>query len=830
MSDVRRSSASWLRWLAACVAFSPCPAMALDYTWNSGSGIYDTPGNWTPFGPPGALDLARFNAATTYTTIFERTETCTTFDMTAGNVTFTAASPATTYFLLDNAEVHGANLTISGATHQLTIQSDNWFIYNGSTVSLTEGNDITTGGVQLGTQTPGATSTLVIDGAGSTLSLSGLANLGQNGGVGVLSIQANASASFTNIQTVSSGNAGSDAALIVQTGADATCSGDIALGIGTVTGQDSSFTVTGSGSTFVQSGATSITLGANNNSTSALNVSSGGVLTTGTGLLRIRKTGTLTINAGTLNANGDITVSGGTLTLTGSGGALNWASGRTMTIDSGGKVNVLSPVGSYTTPANAVINISGAGSQLTTASAFNIYLIVKGAQLNVTNGGSIGEGNILIGSLGVAGTVIVDGAGSTLNTNGTNQNHVGPGTLTIRNSATGDMSHVSVGTFGTGTLDVLSGASLSIGNLSVGASLSNDSIGNVQVTGASITQEGPAVFNVGANSFSSGAVTIGAGGTFTTATGTMTVAATGVLFVTGGIFNANGNIAVNNAGGTGANGSIVLSTAGSVFTQSGAKTITLGHIDTGTGKIILNAGTFTSGTGLITVNSTGSIIINGGKFVARGNMHVLTGGTLTLGGSSNNWLGTLDIRDRKLVFKTTAGMKAAALSTLQNQVVYGRTHATGIISSSLPANTVLAVIDNGALATPFPIFGGIAVQNNSILIAPELPGDANVDGVVSFTDFVTLANNFGLANKGWVGGDFDMNGTTAFSDFVSLANNFGQTFGGSSNFVVSAEEVAMFEAASAAFFEAQGVPEPATVGLLAAGMAGLMLRRSRFAR
>jgi hypothetical protein len=72
-----------------------------------------------------------------------------------------------------------------------------------------------------------------------------------------------------------------------------------------------------------------------------------------------------------------------------------------------------------------------------------------------------------------------------------------------------------------------------------------------------------------------------------------------------------------------------------------------------------------------------------------------------------------------------------------------------------------------------------------------------------------------------------MDGTTAFSDFVSLANNFGQTFGGSSNFVVSTEEVAMFHAASAAFLEAHGVPEPGTLGVVVIGAAALLWHRRR---
>ena len=38
---------------------------------------------------------------------------------------------------------------------------------------------------------------------------------------------------------------------------------------------------------------------------------------------------------------------------------------------------------------------------------------------------------------------------------------------------------------------------------------------------------------------------------------------------------------------------------------------------------------------------------------------------------------------------------------MQNQVIFALSHATGGITTTLPANTALAVIDNAALATPF---------------------------------------------------------------------------------------------------------------------------------
>ena len=52
-------------------------------------------------------------------------------------------------------------------------------------------------------------------------------------------------------------------------------------------------------------------------------------------------------------------------------------------------------------------------------------------------------------------------------------------------------------------------------------------------------------------------------------------------------------------------------------------------------------------------------------------------------------------------------------------------------------------------------------------------GDLDGDGVVSFSDFLTLANNFGMV-KSRMEGDIDNDGVVGFSDFLVLADNFGK--------------------------------------------------------
>ena len=108
-------------------------------------------------------------------------------------------------------------------------------------------------------------------------------------------------------------------------------------------------------------------------------------------------------------------------------------------------------------------------------------------------------------------------------------------------------------------------------------------------------------------------------------------------------------------------------------------------------------------------------------------------------------------------------------------------------------------------------------EPTKFLVGLALPGDANFDGKVDFTDLVTLARNYGLKNANWLQGNFDGDGTVDFGDLVALARNYGR--------VPTAAQLATLDPSFQAAVEqafAQ-VPEPTALGTLA--LAGLMLRR-----
>lgn len=90
-------------------------------------------------------------------------------------------------------------------------------------------------------------------------------------------------------------------------------------------------------------------------------------------------------------------------------------------------------------------------------------------------------------------------------------------------------------------------------------------------------------------------------------------------------------------------------------------------------------------------------------------------------------------------------------------------------------------------------------------IYATIPGDANLDGKVNFTDLVTLAAHYGQQDVGWVGGNFTGSGTVGFADLVLLAAHYGQ-------------------GPTAAFAQ---VPEPVTLALLVPAALALLPRRRR---
>ncbi len=56
----------------------------------------------------------------------------------------------------------------------------------------------------------------------------------------------------------------------------------------------------------------------------------------------------------------------------------------------------------------------------------------------------------------------------------------------------------------------------------------------------------------------------------------------------------------------------------------------------------------------------------------------------------------------------------------------------------------------------------------------HMPGDANLDDVTNFKDYIILEGNFGKSGMGWSGGDFNSDGITNFQDYIMLESYFNK--------------------------------------------------------
>ena len=87
----------------------------------------------------------------------------------------------------------------------------------------------------------------------------------------------------------------------------------------------------------------------------------------------------------------------------------------------------------------------------------------------------------------------------------------------------------------------------------------------------------------------------------------------------------------------------------------------------------------------------------------------------------------------------------------------------------------------------------------TVTVMYTLYGDTNLDGTVNGNDLNTVLSNFNQTGMTWNQGDFDYNGTVNGADLNAVLSNFNQHLSVSS-----------------------AVPEPSTLLLAAAGLAGLL--------
>lgn len=161
--------------------------------------------------------------------------------------------------------------------------------------------------------------------------------------------------------------------------------------------------------------------------------------------------------------------------------------------------------------------------------------------------------------------------------------------------------------------------------------------------------------------------------------------------------------------------------------------------------------------------------------------------TLRIAGARDAWLTSLDLNRGQLIVQTNAQSPADVLAEISNQIASARNTATpwtgkGITSSAARAQggsmTGIGVIGNGlgGGAAVYDVFGGQAVNDNSVLLKYTWNGDANLDGVVNADDYFLTDSGYITQIGGWYNGDFNYDGWVNADDYFLIDSAFiGQT-------------------------------------------------------
>jgi len=292
----------------------------------------------------------------------------------------------------------------------------------------------------------------------------------------------------------------------------------------------------------------------------------------------------------------------------------------------------------------------------------------------------------------------------------------------------------------------------------------------------------------------------------------VTVAASSGLTLSGGLAIASGKTATK-----GGDGSMTI--AGAQNHGAGAAL----RVNRGTVNLNSNAGVAGSAANshlALTVagnvdNATGKVMLGANQDLNELSVAYSDGGTQTLDLASPAGAG--EFRSVAVYAADLSSAKVSLYNAIANANKAGAADAfDGIVDSGLHAGAKI----------------GLAQIGDHILIRPTKPGDLNLDGNVTISDFIDLASNFNTVGTAtWQEGDLNYDHNVTVSDFIDFAANFNSSYTSGAGTVSAADVQTLANFASSIGVDpgviGSAVPEPGTLSLLAVGAMGLAVQPRR---
>ena len=550
-------------------------------------------------------------------------------------------------------------------------------------------------------------------------------------------------------------------------------------------------------------------------------------------------TATLTLRGTShYTSNNDFNVGDTGDTVTAANGTLTIADSATLTIGTGGGFYVGS---GFFAGTHATGTVNQTGGTLTANGNFDGAFIIGGrgsaiaAGTYALSGGTVNANtNLFVGGMGTGSVVQTGGVfnaavflsiGRYAGANGTY--NIAAGTL----NQTSGTANLIVGESGTGALTVSGTASVLL-NAPLILGKNSGAVGTVNLNGGTITTSsisrgtGAATFN-----FNGGTLRARTSGSSFMQNLTNAYVQTGGAVVDTQSFNITiaQRLLHDPALGSATDGGLIKLGAGNL-TLSGAVSYT-GPTAINSGQLIFaNASSSiasATGAGTLRVASNDALAsdgvnvsvwqIDGAQAIRTNATNAATSkvASLILAGSNDAWAGSLDLRNnaahRRISRRSLEGdshRHVAKPNRLRNQP---QCRHPQLHPRSQHGPRPRRQQPDPALSIPRP-----PVDSNSILIAPELLGNANLNGHVDLNDLNTVLNHLGATTPNWTDGNFDGASTIDLNDLNDVLNNLGVTFAGNATVIAFEALVASAQA-----------PEPTTLALLSLAAPLLLGRRKR---